>query len=114
MRFAGTLLLLALTVAAFAADPSGKWKTSFEGQSGPVELLYTFKVDGDKLTGTVASSMGEMEISEGKLEGDTITFAVVRDEFKIVHKGTISGDEMKLQVQAGERTFEMTAKRSAS
>jgi hypothetical protein len=36
------------------------------------------------------------------------------DDFKVVHKGKVSGDEMKLKVEMGERTFEMTAKKIAS
>jgi hypothetical protein len=31
-----------------------------------------------------------------------------------VHKGAIQGDEMKLKVDMGERTMEMTAKRVTS
>ena len=41
---------------------------------------------------------GESEISEGKVEGDQISFAVVRsfgeNEMKILYKGKVAGDEI--------------------
>ena len=77
-----------------------------------MEVVYDFKVDGSKLTGTVTSPRGEIPISEGKVEGNEISFVIATDEFRAVTKGTISGDEIKLKVEAGDRTFEMTAKRA--
>jgi hypothetical protein len=43
-----------------------------------------------------------------------ITFTVKAGDNKIVHKGTVSGEEMKLKVEFGERTLEMTARRAGS
>jgi hypothetical protein len=62
--------------------------------------------------------MGDSAISEGKVDGDTVTFAVVRQgqngEFRINYTGKASGDEMKItaSIPAMDRTFEMTAKRA--
>lgn len=80
--------------------------------AGPDGLVFDLKQDGAKVTGTANSQMGEMAISEGKLEGETITFTVATDQFKVVHKGTVAGDEMKLEVDMGDRQMEMTAKRA--
>jgi hypothetical protein len=61
--------------------------------------------------------MGEGAISEGKADGDNVSFAVVREfngnQFRINYKGKVSGDEMKIsgEVVGMDRTFEMTAKR---
>lgn len=115
MKLVNALMILALAVSAFAADVSGKWKASVEGPDGQtMEIVFAFKVEGAKLTGTATGPMGEMPISDGRLEGDAISFTVGGDDFKVVHKGKVSGDEMKLKVEMGERTFEMTAKRIAS
>jgi hypothetical protein len=83
-----------------------------------MENTFTFKVDGDKLTGTITmGQMGEGAISEGKADGDNVSFAVVREfngnQFRINYKGKVSGDEMKIsgEVVGMDRTFEMTAKR---
>jgi hypothetical protein len=114
MKLAATLAILVVAFPALAADLSGKWKASVEGPDGQtMEITFTFKVDGDKFTGTALGPMGEMPISDGKLDGDAISFTV-GDEFKVLHKGKVSGDEMKLKVEMGERTFEMTAKRVKS
>jgi hypothetical protein len=110
------LLVAALALVAAAADVSGKWKSEFTTPDGQTRTsIYTFKVDGAKLTGTVAGARGETEIQEGKVSGDEISFVVVRkfqdNEFKMTYKGKVSGDEIKFTVEAGERSFEMTAKR---
>jgi hypothetical protein len=112
------LVLTALMVAAalVAADVAGKWKAEFTMPDGQTRTsIFTFKVDGDKLTGTVSSPRGEAPIQEGKVSGDEISFVVVREfggnEVRIYYKGKVSGDELKLTVEFGERSFEMTAKR---
>ena len=92
-----------LAVAAFAADITGKWKSEAPGRDGtPMTTNYTFKVDGDKLTGTVSGRQGNTEITEGKIKGDEISFVVVRtfqgEERKIEYKGKVSGDEIKLSI----------------
>jgi hypothetical protein len=94
------LILLALAVSVLAADISGKWKTTAPGGDGG-DIIFTFKVDGDKLTGSVAGPMGDMPISDGKLEGNNITFSVAMGDNKIVHKGTVSANEIKLKVDMG-------------
>ncbi len=103
------LLVLAVTGMAFAADPTGKWKATL--QDGGMELTFTFKLEGDKLTGTVAGEMGEFQISEGKVEGDNIGFTVSTDQFKVVHKGVIAGNEIKLKADMGDQAFDMILKK---
>ena len=123
MKFTTLLmtLLVTLLVAAplLAADVGGKWTASVEGPNGDkMDIAFDFKVDGSKLTGTVKDPMGEGAISEGKVDGDSISFVVARDfggnDMKILHKGTVSGDEMKLTVEFGDRKFEFVAKRAKS
>ena len=112
MRIQTLVLMLALSTIAFCADVTGKWKASFQGQNGAIEVVYDFKMDGSKLTGTVSSTRGEMPISEGKVDGNDISFVIATAEFRAATKGTISGDEIKFKIEAGDRTFEMTAKRA--
>ena len=113
------VLMAVFSLAVLAADASGTWKASIETPNGTMENTFTFKVEGDKLTGTVTmGQMGEGAISEGKADGDSVSFAVVREfngnQFRINYKGKVAGDEMKLtgEVVGMDRTFEMTAKRS--
>ena len=111
------MMMFALTLCA--ADVAGTWKASVETPNGTFESTFLFKVDGNKLTGTVTGRMGEAPISEGKIEGDDVSFNVVRSrdgqEFKLSYKGKIKGDELMLTVsiQGMDQTFDMTAKRAS-
>jgi len=115
MKYIATLLLFLMTVCAFAADATGKWKSSVTSPDGQeMEITFNLKQDGEALDGTAESPMGETKITEGSVNGDAIQFTVETDQFKIVHKGTLSGDEMKLKVEMGDQTFDMVAKRAVS
>lgn len=113
-RLLATFALTAL--AAFAADITGNWKASAEGPNGSMERTFTFKQEGAKLTGETNSSMlGKSVINDGKVEGDTVTFSITADfggqSMKVEYSGKISGNEIKLKSQAGDNTFEWTAKK---
>jgi len=103
-------------LAALAADITGTWKASAEGPNGAMERTFNFKQDGAKLTGETTSSMvGKSTITDGKVEGDTVTFTITAEfggnEMKINYTGTIAGNEIKLKSEAGGNTFEWTAKK---
>ncbi len=114
--FVTTLLGMILAVCALAADVGGKWKATVQTPNGGTrETLFTFKVEDGTLSGTVSGPRGETAISDGKVDVDSISFAVVRNfngnEFKMNYKGKVSGDEIQMTVGGGQRSFEMTAKR---
>ena len=63
------------SVGLRAADPSGRWAATFMTQVGEQVYTYEFIVKGTTLTGTAKGSLtGEGKISDGKIDGDTITF----------------------------------------
>jgi hypothetical protein len=108
---AATLIALLCAGAALAADAAGKWTGQMKGPFGSddFEISFTFKQDGAKLTGTVQGPEGDpIEISDGKVDGDKISFVVTIFNFnggtKITHDGTISGDEIRLnsKVEGGD------------
>jgi uncharacterized protein (DUF2147 family) len=131
LLFVVTTILLILAIGAFAADVSGKWTYEQAGRNGgpgrPVTI--TLKQDGAKLTGSVPG-MGRggdnppppTEIKNGKVDGDKVSFEVVREfngnSMTTKYEGTVAGDEMKLKVtrdgQNGPQTSEVTAKRGAT
>ncbi len=107
-------------IAAYAADVTGKWVAQVPGRGGQMQdVTFNFNVSGEKLTGTVTTPRVENPISDGKIEGDTISFVQVvnfnGNEMKILYKGTVAGDEIKFtrQREGGNRTSEFTAKRSS-
>jgi hypothetical protein len=68
-----TVLCAAGSVAL--ADASGTWTASFETQVGTQSYTFELKVDGDMLTGMAKSNLvGEVELEDGKVDGNTITF----------------------------------------
>ncbi len=114
------LVLLALcAVAAMAADISGNWKATAEGPNGSMERTFVFKQDGTKLTGeTTSSFMGKSTITDGKVEGDTVTFTITGrfgdNEMKLNYKGKInSPTEIKFTVDANGNTIEWVAKKTS-
>ena len=76
---AATLFFALSTAAALAADFNGKWTAEVPSrQGGTTTTTFTFKVDSGKVTGTMSNQMGDMEITNGKADGDTISFDVIR------------------------------------
>jgi len=120
---AGVVLAFVVTHAApivlAATDATGTWTTQMQGPNGDMTLTFHFKQDADKLTGTVQTSMGgdPVEISNGKIDGDKISFDTSFNGMTINHVGTINADEIKLNVKSdgGQMPpMEMTLKRAGS
>jgi hypothetical protein len=101
-----------LAVSLSAADVSGKWRAEFTTPDGTQRVnTFTFKVEGDKLTGTVAGTQDETPIKDGKVTGDTISFTADRPFGTFAYKGKITGEAITFTVQFNDNAFEMTAKR---
>jgi len=89
-----------LTLTALAADVTGKWVAQVPGRGGQTrEVTFNFKADGATLTGTISGPQGDMEISDGKIDGGQISFSQTREfnanQVKMLYKGMVSGDEIK-------------------
>ncbi len=109
--------LTALT--ASAADVSGQWTAEVPGRQGQTQTMtFTFKVEGEKLTGSISTPAGESPISEGIVKGDELSFTQVLEfagnQMKVLYKGKVSGDQIKFtrQREGGQgQAREVTAKR---
>jgi hypothetical protein len=109
-------------IAAFAADVTGKWTAEVPGRGGNMQTnTFVFKQDGSKLTGTMDGGRGgPAEISDGKVEGEDISFNVTRSfgdqSIKIAFKGKVSGDQIKfsrtMEGGRGGGPVEFTAKKA--
>jgi hypothetical protein len=117
--FALCLTLTFLTIT-WAADVTGKWVAQVPAREGQTrETTFNFKVEGEKLTGTMSGNQGEVQISDGKVSGDDISFKVKvsfnDNEFTFLFTGKVSGDEIKFTRtrEGGNRPGqEFTAKRA--
>lgn len=86
-------------------------------------MNLNLKADGSTLTGTVGGPQGDVEITNGKVDGDNVSFTIVREfngnTVKMNYKGTVSGDSIKFtQTREGAGNDrppqEFTAKRSTT
>jgi hypothetical protein len=98
--------LAVIAAAALAADINGTWKATAEGPNGSMERTFVFKVEGNKVTGeTTSSMMGKSTISDGKIDGDAITFTITGkigdNEMKLTYSGKIKDTEIVFQSSAG-------------
>jgi len=123
-----TTILLAVTFCLMAADASGKWVFEQEGRNGSMQVTLNLKVDGAALTGTVSQpgrdgNAMETPISDGKVDGNTISFSVKREfngnSFVTTYKGTLDGDSLKIEISrpgrdGNTRTTNAVAKRATT
>lgn len=115
----GAVALLAHLASVWAGDITGSWIARIPEGKGTVETLFYLKMNGPKLSGTVSSPEGKDAITEGKINGDEITFAVVRslggNKVRFVYKGKVAGDEIKftseIQGGMGQQRQQFVAKR---
>jgi hypothetical protein len=103
---------------AQGANATGTWTASFDTQVGKQEYTYTFKVEGGALTGTAKGNLiTDSMLSEGKIDGSTITFVEKGTymgmplEFK--YSGEVAGNEIKFKRELmGFPAEEFVAKRA--
>lgn len=115
-KILATALLGIFATIGFAADVTGTWKAEVAGRGGNTSTnTFVLKQEGSKLTGSVDAGRGApAEITEGKVEGDTVTFKVVREtqngKFTMNYKGTVSGSEIKFNrsMEGGQGNFPAT------
>src|SRR5436305_6015095 len=117
------LALAAASLSALAADVTGTWKAEFNTQRGLQKYTFTLKQGGASVTGKANverdGEKREAELKEGKVDGDTVTFAeplkIQDNEIRITYTGKISGDEIKFTRKVGDfGSSEATAKRDGA
>jgi len=78
---------------------AGKWLI----KDSDTEIKIEMKVEGSKITGTLDNTQmpGAIELKDGKIDGNKISFTIVRQmndqDMKISWTGTLSGDEIKFK-----------------
>jgi hypothetical protein len=121
-RFVSLLIVCLgfLVVTLSAADVNGKWTGDVNTPDGQtISLTFNFKLDGDKVTGTVSGPTGDIDISDGKMDGDTLQFGLSVDAGgqQLVFKCTgklEADDQLKITMNGGaDMNFEVSTKRSS-
>lgn len=105
---------------AKAADATGKWKAEFDTQVGVQKYTYDLKVEGAKVTGKASfermGQKGEVDLKDGKVTGDDLSFVEMLDfqgnQISITYTGKLVGDEIKFTRKVGDfASEEFVAKR---
>ena len=92
---------------AMAADVTGSWTTQMQTQDGNMTtIIFNFKQDGAKLTGTVEGPGGQaLEVKDGKVDGDKLTFDVSFNGLTIHHNCTVAGETIKMSTKTDGGDF---------
>ena len=117
----GIGILFLLSAAAFAADVTGKWKATFTVPNGPVlNLTYDLKAADAALTGTVSGLLDHpIEIKDGKIQGDTISFWITSEyegnPIKLVYTGKVTEGQIQFTMgtEDGGWSTEILAKKDS-
>jgi len=115
------MLALGLLLAAspvFAADIDGNWAGSLDTPNGPVEIKFSFKADGDRLTGSSTGPDGSVIMfRDGKIMGDTLSFAQDVDfggqSITFNYTGMLAGGELKLHTDFNGQPLDFALKKTS-
>ncbi|HTA41658.1 MAG TPA: hypothetical protein VK789_04370 [Bryobacteraceae bacterium] len=107
-----------LAGSCFAADVDGKWTGTLNTPNGDVPVGFMFKADGSMLSGTTTGPDGmDVKITEGKVDGNNISFNVAFDfggmPLMLSYKGVLDKDQIKFTIDFGGMPFEFTVKKAA-
>ena len=88
------VLFFLIASSSFAAGITGTWVATMKGpDDSRMEITFVFKVEGNKLTGSVKTPGGEMEIKNTKVEGKNFSFEVAMGDGAIKHNCYLKDDD---------------------
>ena len=92
------------TTTAASGDALGLWNATFNTQNGQIPATIKLEKTADKVTGTIASQMGESKL-EAEVKGKTVTIWFTMQgqsgAIPIELNGTVDGDTFKGTASAG-------------
>ena len=92
--------VFSITAAAQDVDVTGDWEITSESPRGAQVIPITFAQEGTTVTGSVVDAVrSAVEIQDGKIEGNTLTFKIVMSfgerSMEQVYTATVTGDTME-------------------
>jgi len=96
-----------LSIAGNAQKLDGSWKGKMSTPNGDMELVFTFKVNADTLSGNVSSEMATLPIENGKVNGNEFSFDVNVNGQVISNTGVLNGDIIKLSAPMMPQPMEL-------
>ncbi len=108
----GILAIAGVFVLSAGTSPvEGRWKTTFNFPEGDVEVIYTFKVEDEKLSGVASSYMGDAYIYNGKVGNNEYSFDLDVGGNLISHKLKFEQEVLKMTVDYEWNLYEFTLER---
>lgn len=100
---------------ASAGAIDGNWEGTVGSPTGDLAVNLSFKSSGTALTGAVGPN-GEAQITNGKIEGDKVSFTVSFDfggmPLTMNYKGVLAKDEIKFVVEVNGMPVDLLVKRA--
>ena len=104
MKYFFSLLFLFGCLTTFAQNTiDGNWKGIRETPNGTFEVNYTFKVEGNALTGTWKTQFGETKLEKGKIDGKKFSYTISINDMTLDYTGeVINENELSIKSERGE------------
>ena len=86
------------------AKVDGAWNCTVSSPMGPQASVMTLKSDGNSFTGTNSGALGSIDVEQGVIDGDAISFKMalkIPMPMELDCKAVISGDTLEGTVAAG-------------
>ncbi len=99
MRFLRLLVLAVITtpMTLLAQNVTGYWRSVRLGPGNvEIETYYHLVQKGSTITGTVQFAWGDLNISDGVVNGDTFKFTAKSGDFPFRFEGTASADTLEM------------------
>lgn len=102
--------LLLTTTILFASKVEGKWTATIDTDNGQFTFTADYVVKDGKITGTLSSDMGSVDLEPGTVKGDEFEYSFYIDYNKMTHKGKLVDGKLKIKSSGeyGDSEFEMT------
>jgi hypothetical protein len=98
-----TSFALLFALALPAADVTGTWTGQMPTRGGETrEVTFKLKQAGSAVTGAMSAFDNDIEIKDGKIDGDNLAFTVTLefgDGIKLLFTGTVKGNEIQMTRQ---------------
>ncbi len=112
-----TVLLAGTFITAFAffGGITGTWTGALPmGDGNSYPLNYSLTNDNSKLKGSTQASGQTVDITDGKIYGDSLSFYVQGMGEQMLHKGKYfsNGDSVSINIWMGGRKFHATLTRA--
>lgn len=104
MKYIFAVALLIGCLTTFAQNPiDGKWNGTRDTPNGPMEITYTFKVEGNELKGISKTQFGEIPLENGKVDGKKLSYTISFNGMSINSTGELINDnEILIKNDRGE------------